>query len=227
MKFYYQIKGKLAPDDNSGFMGSNWSFPPIWSDIIEAYNKDDAKKKIDSEYSRIFPLRVLKKDIDSQEFLLSIKEISPDDKYFQSLTELKKCKNPSCENTFTQLSRYQVSARCITPNYCSQECYDKHNKFEMNYEDFNKSIPVIYMITCELNHKHYIGQTTRSFTLRWWEHIKSIKEDKFHKALREINIIHWSFRILEIVQQDQDINSREKYYIDKYNSIENGFNTKQ
>lgn len=86
----------------------------------------------------------------------------------------------------------------------------------------------IYIVKNDVNNLVYIGQTIRGIYKRFAEHIiDSIEfkdESKFHRAMRDIGVEH--FYISEICRCDSnDLNSLEIYYIQKYNSYYNGYNS--
>ena len=86
---------------------------------------------------------------------------------------------------------------------------------------------MIYKITNKHNGLCYIGQTIRSFTLRWWEHIVRPSNCKFHSALKDSKISDWIFEVVEVIPSGnkEKLDERESYWIRHYNSINNGFNT--
>ena len=80
---------------------------------------------------------------------------------------------------------------------------------------------VIYKITNLKSKEIYIGKTRAEVSKRWTEHIKTslnigtIARSKIHTALFE----HWdefSFEVLEKVDDDTLLSSREKFYINFY-----------
>ena len=87
----------------------------------------------------------------------------------------------------------------------------------------------IYSITNVINGKRYIGQST-NIKKRWQKHINDSKNEKASaynypicKALRKYGVDNFDFSILEncsICSLDE----REIYWIDSYNSIEDGYN---
>lgn len=84
----------------------------------------------------------------------------------------------------------------------------------------------IYKIKNKSNGKIYIGQSV-DILGRWEEHINqgkaaTIYEDEFHFELFN-NPSDFMFSILEICQEEE-LQEREQYYINKYNSIEKGYN---
>jgi len=227
-EFYYQIKGKAGVGNQSL---SCWTFPPIFSGKVSAKNKAEAKEMIEKEYHKKFPLRVLHKDIDNNEFLLKIEDMTDND-YLKSLFEKREC--IECKTKFRRIDLYN-NANVIYKGdkFCSDSCkqtyYERERaeNFEQN-QGFYDSIPVIYKITNKNNNKVYIGQTTQSFTLRWWQHIKwGVSDCKFHKAMRESKVTDWTFEVIEVVKDKSKLDERESYYIKQFDSIKEGYNTRR
>lgn len=87
----------------------------------------------------------------------------------------------------------------------------------------------IYKYTNKINGKSYIGQTVNIY-LRRMQHENPTGQDKthqynseFHKDIRKYGIENFVFEILEECQQ-QELNNKEIYYINKYHSNINGYN---
>lgn len=86
----------------------------------------------------------------------------------------------------------------------------------------------IYKITNLINQKGYIGLTRRKPETRWYEHFNTCygsKGQKFHihNAILKYGWVNFSFEILEEVAEDE-INERERYWIQYYNTYDNGYN---
>ena len=84
----------------------------------------------------------------------------------------------------------------------------------------------IYKITNNINGKVYIGKTTKTVEERWKGHLKKMnyKKNKFYNALNKYGIDN--FTIEEIEECDDDLlNEEEIYWINFYNSYENGYNS--
>lgn len=240
-EFYYQIKGKNNPEDPYSY--GKWQFPPIWSDKVSAKNKKEAKKKIDEEYGRVFPLRVLTKDLDSAEFLLSIKEIKKDDHHTKRLFEVHECKQ--CGKEFKVIEKYQQNSNYKGPVYCSDECKATGYELErmQNHEDWQTSeflikrnrLPVIYKITNKATGKSYVGKTTQIFTFRWYQHFFCSTGTKFHEEIKNTQLTDWKFEILEQIDlpiQIKDMGTcnkfileRERKWINELNTIKEGYNS--
>lgn len=88
----------------------------------------------------------------------------------------------------------------------------------------------IYKITNKINKKSYIGQSV-NIEHRWNSHKtnylnKNIKDynTKFYKALRKYGIENFDFEILEKCNKN-NLNEREIYWINFYNSFKDGYNS--
>lgn len=241
-EFYYQIKGKKGEEDLSGF---NWVFPPIFTGKVVAKDKKEAKEVINEEYGKKFPLRVLRDDLESNEFLLSIEEIKPDS-HISKLFELQKCEQ--CENTFYVIDKYN-DANCRNKGFtfCSEKCREDNGKVaQFRRMDqgalIDGAVPVIYKITNKITGKVYIGKTSQVFTLRWYQHFFQYGTNKFHDAIKNSKFTDWMFEIEEIVvfpdhikeqksiynymnDREKYILERERYWINHYNSIDEGYNS--
>jgi hypothetical protein len=227
-EFYYQIKGKKGEGQFTG-MSDRWVFPPIFSGKVEAKDKKEAKQIIENEYGKSFPLRVLQKDIDNNDYLLSITDMI-DNNYLKSHFETRACLE--CKCGFRRIDLFNnINERYKGSDFCSTSCKEinyERKKIERFNEDNDLcgGISVIYKITNKHNDMCYIGQTTQSFTLRWWQHVKWGKSDcKFHQAIRESKITDWMFEVVHVCNNSKELNEMEGYFINKFDSIDNGYNT--
>ena len=80
----------------------------------------------------------------------------------------------------------------------------------------------IYKITNLINGKCYIGQS-RNIQNRWRRHRSSNDEYSIHLAFRKYGLENFKFEIIEECSVDK-LNDREKYWINFYDSYENGYN---
>jgi group I intron endonuclease len=67
----------------------------------------------------------------------------------------------------------------------------------------------------------YIGSTTQSFQMRWWQHQSDLQHNKHYNAHLQAawNMYGeeaFEFVILEIVESDKDVLAREQYWLDAY-----------
>lgn len=86
----------------------------------------------------------------------------------------------------------------------------------------------IYKITNLINNKVYIGKTSRSLETRWQEHRKNFYklQDKMaiHMAMFKYGSEAFDLEKIENCNES-NINEREQYWIDYYNSYNNGYNS--
>ena len=89
---------------------------------------------------------------------------------------------------------------------------------------------LIYMRTSPSG-KHYIGQTVKTEEQRWQEHCyeafncnQNNYNSKLNKAIRKYGADSFSVTILETCK-NEDMNEREQYWINYYDSYNNGYNS--
>ena len=78
----------------------------------------------------------------------------------------------------------------------------------------------IYFITNTVNHKIYVGSTTNTFRRRFQDHKRKLKKgihqnEHLQNAWNKYGEKSFVFSIVEILEDNQEIRKREKYYIDK------------
>lgn len=87
----------------------------------------------------------------------------------------------------------------------------------------------IYKITNIQTKECYIGQAV-SIKDRWVDHVKcglgidTPAGNKLYKSMQEYGIWNFAFEVIEECPREQ-LNEKEKYYIDLYNSYDYGFNS--
>ena len=87
----------------------------------------------------------------------------------------------------------------------------------------------IYKITNQIDNRCYIGQSV-NISQRWKDHAKcglgidTPAGNKLYKAMMEEGIWNFSWELLEECPREQ-LDSREKYYIDLYNAYDFGYNS--
>lgn len=84
----------------------------------------------------------------------------------------------------------------------------------------------IYKITNIKNNKIYIGKTNRTIEERFKEHCKDYKKRDYEKrplyaAMRKYGAENFS---IELVEETDNPEEREKYWIEHYGSFKNGYN---
>lgn len=87
----------------------------------------------------------------------------------------------------------------------------------------------IYKITNQLNGKCYIGQSI-DIKMRWIQHLycgkNGIQKGKLYPAMLHDGIDNFQFEVLEECNLSQEeLNNKERYWINYYNSFNNGYNS--
>ena len=90
----------------------------------------------------------------------------------------------------------------------------------------------IYKIVNTLNTKVYVGQTTRTLAARWKEHLrncttKSKQTMHLYTAMNAYGKEHFSIELLDTAETLEELNEKEIYWINFYDSLNNGYNMKQ
>lgn len=231
-QFYYQLKVKMKEPDiwdisEKGYF-EGWS-SPVMRGIVEAEDSKSARKKIKEE---IFEKEIKKGD----DVLLSIIEVKEDTKYLLDFFKPRVCKH--CGRTF-DIATTETFGKY--GDFCSKVCYDLYNYENFDFskylqsKDFNAlewadCNPVIYRIHNKKTDRNYIGQTIRSFTLRWWEHYKA-----WIGNCVDGDITTFEFSVLEEFSKEEVrknyklLSEREQYWIDYYNALdsEKGYNSRR
>lgn len=86
----------------------------------------------------------------------------------------------------------------------------------------------VYLIRNKINNKVYIGQTRRSITQRWWDHISQAfdpnkKHFYFHKAIDKYGKENFTIEEKYRAYSREELNEKEKYYIKIYRSTDSRY----
>lgn len=85
----------------------------------------------------------------------------------------------------------------------------------------------IYKVTNKIDQKIYIGATTATLEARKNDHIsksKGAKKTKFQEAIGTFGPDAFTWEIIDSTTTIDDLASKERFYIDKYNSKDDGYN---
>jgi group I intron endonuclease len=86
---------------------------------------------------------------------------------------------------------------------------------------------LIYLVTNKLNDKQYVGKTVAPLGQRKKGHYLSTKngsETNFHRALRKYDEECFEWKPLIECESKDDLNKKEIFYIEKYNTHKQGYN---
>jgi group I intron endonuclease len=81
---------------------------------------------------------------------------------------------------------------------------------------------IVYYVENDINKKKYIGQTIRSLEERKTEHINSCKRKEkraVYNAMNKYGIDNFSWGILDYCENQEELDKRESYWIDYYNTL--------
>ena len=87
-------------------------------------------------------------------------------------------------------------------------------------------MPYIYKIINDINNKIYIGKTYRTIEQRFAEHCREYKKEKnknrpLYRAMNKYGIEHFH---VSLVEETNNLEEREKYWIEYYQSFKYGYN---
>lgn len=77
---------------------------------------------------------------------------------------------------------------------------------------------LIYLITCLVNGKKYVGQTTKTVEKRFKEHVRR-KKSLISKAIHEFGVENFTVEVLEECETSEQLNARECYWIAYFDCI--------
>lgn len=103
-------------------------------------------------------------------------------------------------------------------------------KVIIKQENLNQlTLKGIYRIFCTETNKSYIGSTWKSFKSRWKQHLSKLNNNKHHSkemqnAWNKYGTDSFSCEILEVIDDESILLEREAFFIDKFDSYNNGYN---
>lgn len=88
---------------------------------------------------------------------------------------------------------------------------------------------IVYKITNKINGKIYIGITKGSLDKRWRSHVgsafKNSGNNHFHNAIRKYGEDNFVVEQIDSAINYDELKEKEKFYIKKFNSIDEGYNS--
>lgn len=88
---------------------------------------------------------------------------------------------------------------------------------------------IIYKITCKINDKIYIGQTSETIEKRFKRHMGYQKDEhdtKFYRAVRKYGTENFYIEQIDEATTQEELDEKELYWINKLDTVNNGYNTK-
>lgn len=85
----------------------------------------------------------------------------------------------------------------------------------------------VYMHTCIVNQKSYIGVTNKTMERRWHEHCQWTDRGSkfvFHQAIRKYGVEAWTHEILAVVESVEEAKRLEVDLIERHGTYRNGYN---
>lgn len=84
----------------------------------------------------------------------------------------------------------------------------------------------IYAVTCTVNNKKYIGQSTSLRSRLYMQKYHLNKNSSHHPLLQsDWNLFKSDCFTMEVLEYTSNLDEREKYWIEYYDSFSNGYNT--
>lgn len=101
----------------------------------------------------------------------------------------------------------------------------------MIFREYNKysNFYGIYIIKNIKTNKVYVGQTKQKFKKRYWAHLWALRNGihfnkKLQSSYNKYGEDFFEFQIVEIIDNPDCLDEKEKEYIQKFDSISNGYN---
>ncbi len=207
--------------------------------LIEAIDKDGVKKILLEKYPQFFQGgKVYEKETkDQAQFFYII--IYPLYNHEINLINEGQWICASCgqvhENKY--ISRPRFSERLFGSDilFCEDACLENYKREKYKNIDFpddtnyikSDSPNYIYKCTEKATGKCYIGKTRNAPFFRWWNHLTH-SASPFGLLLRKTKLSDWTFEVLLELPSDapdSEVFRIESEYINRFNSIANGFNS--
>lgn len=147
----------------------------------------------------------------------------------KNLYSLEVSKQDRIDIDFLQSIQYKISKPRLLAMLIWQTYYQPVAKKKFPSILGSQNVCGIYKITNSLNEMSYIGQSV-DIKKRWMEHCKcglgidTPQNSKLYKAMLEDGLENFTFELL-LECPREELNEKEKYYIELYNSIDYGYNS--
>lgn len=88
---------------------------------------------------------------------------------------------------------------------------------------------IVYKITCLVNGKVYVGQTSETMERRFKRHMgyqKYEHDTKFYRAILKYGTDNFVIEQIDAAETQEELDDKEMYWINYYDSVNNGYNTR-
>ncbi len=244
IRYFYRVQ---IPYTTTSENYNNTSWKDFKLGYIEAESQKEARKLLEDEFDCTLPSKVLNEDLIGNKYKYILK-IFPLDAYWDNYWSATRLCGV-CSNEFTVMDK--INHFGTNGNTCCSPDCDTINNEKYSFlreEEYVQKLmkdeegihqPCIYLISNLKTGMVYVGQTRQYSTFRWYQHFKRpYSGSKFHNAILEHDLSDWTFQVIEIINdktlEERNfpyskkalyINQREQYYINLYDSINNGYNT--
>lgn len=212
MKFFYQLKINIEGE---------------WKEIFSDIEKAESKKELIDKLKTDHGVDICKKITGSRNSDYKIFAIELTDYWEKHWLSVRVCK--VCSKEYTLLQSKQNNQYS---NYdcCSSECNDVLRKGEyFNHSLIREEKNSIYRIYNKINKKSFISKS-RDVFFKLDKHFNNPGDSDLHKDIKKYSLCDWSFEVLETLDKNLDIkslNDRLNYWVERYDSIKNGYNKKK
>ena len=88
---------------------------------------------------------------------------------------------------------------------------------------------IVYKITCLVNGKVYVGQTSEPIERRFKRHMgyqKYEHDTKFYRAVLKYGVENFTIEQIDTAESQNELDEKEVYWINYYDSVNKGYNTR-
>lgn len=238
----------IVKDDNFGYSNPFDYVEIIREPLIKAKDKSEVKKILLEKYPQFFQNgKVYEKETKDQAQFFYVVIFPLYNHEIDSINEGNwKCEHCGHIHENRYISRPIISNKFGGKLFCgddyrngndvfSHSCYElwkkekyKHEEMPDNFDHITEKSPnYIYKCTEKSTGKCYIGKTRNAPFFRWWDHLTR-SMSPFGLYLRQTKLSDWTFEVLEELPydiKDSEVFRIESEYIQKFDSINKGFNS--